>query len=81
MAASRSLLGDLFEIAGQHLDDLVDVGARVVVECCQCRCGGLLQHVQQFDREPGEVVDKVERVFDFVGDRRSARSLAGPGAA
>ena len=32
------------------------------------RRGGLLQLVEQFDREPGEVVDEVERVLDLVGD-------------
>ena len=32
------------------------------------RRGGLLQLVQQLDRQPGEVVDEVERVLDLVGD-------------
>ena len=57
-----AVLGDLFEIAGQHLDDLVDIGALVVVERGQGGCGGLLQLLEQFDREAGEVVDEVERV-------------------
>ena len=30
--------------------------------------GGLLQLVQQLDREAGEVVDEVQRVLDLVGD-------------
>ena len=44
-------LGDLFQIAGQHPDNLVDVGAFIVVECGQSGCDGLLEFVQQFDRE------------------------------
>jgi hypothetical protein len=31
-------------------------------------CRGLLQLVEQFDREAGKVVDEVERVLDLVGD-------------
>ena len=30
--------------------------------------GGLLQLVQQLDRQAGEVVDEVQRVLDLVGD-------------
>jgi hypothetical protein len=60
------MLGDLFQIAGQHLDRLIDVRARVIVECGDARRGTLLQLVEQFDRQPGEVVDEVERVLDLV---------------
>ncbi len=59
---------DLLEIAGQHSDDLVDLGALVFVERRHRRFHRLLQFVEQVDREAGEVVDEVERVFDFVGD-------------
>ena len=62
------VLGDLFEVAGQHVDDLVDLGALLVAERRQCRCRGFLQLVQQFARQTGKVVDEVERVLDLVGD-------------
>ena len=54
-----AVLGDLFEIAGQHLDDFADFGAGVVVECRDAGIGGFLQLVEQFDREAGKVVDEV----------------------
>jgi hypothetical protein len=63
-----AVLGDLFEIAGQHVDRLVDFGASVFVECGDAGIGGFLQLVQQFDREAGKVVDEVERVLDLVRD-------------
>ena len=62
------MFGDLVEIAGQHLDRLVDLGARVLVERGDARRGALLQLVEQFDRQPGEVVDEIERVLDLVRD-------------
>ena len=58
------------EIAGQHRDDFVDIGAFVLGQPGDRRRGGLLQLVEQFDRETGEVVDEVERVLDLVGDTR-----------
>ena len=63
-----AVLGDLFEIAGQHRDDFVDLGEVVAVERRQGRRRGLLQLVEQFDRQPGKIVDEVERVLDLVGD-------------
>ena len=63
-----AVLGDLFEIAGQHPDDFVDIGAFVFSQPGDGRRRGLLQLVEQFDREPGEIVDEVERVLDLVGD-------------
>ena len=68
VVGAPAVLGDFFEIAGQHLDRLVDLGALVLVERSDGRCGGLLQLVEQFDRQPGEVVDEVQRVLDLVGD-------------
>src|SRR3954452_6654916 len=40
---------------------------------------GLLQFIEQFDREPGEIVDEVERVLDLVRDapRSLGRETAG----
>jgi hypothetical protein len=63
-----AVLGDLFEIAGQHPDDFVDIGALVFGQPGNRRCRGPFQLVQQLDREAGKVVDEVERVFDLVGD-------------
>ena len=80
-----AVLGDLFEIAGQHRDDFVDLGELVAVERRQGRCRGLLQLVEQFDREPGKIVDEVERVLDLVGDPGGqlarARPSSPPGSA
>ena len=68
IVGTSSVLGDFFEVAGEHLDRFVDLGTLVVVQCSDRRGGGLLQFVEQFDREPGEIVDEVERVLDLVGD-------------
>ena len=68
VVGALAVLGDLVEIAGQHLDRLVDIGARVLVERGDARRGALLQLVEQLDRQPGEVVDEIERVLDLVGD-------------
>jgi hypothetical protein len=62
------VLGDFFEVAGEHLDRLVDLGTVLIAECSDRRGGGLLQFVEQLDRQPGEVVDEIERVLDFVGN-------------
>ena len=67
-SARLPVLGDLFEITGQHSDDLVGLGALVVVERRHGRRDRILQFVEQVDREAGEVVDEVERVLDLVGD-------------
>ena len=48
--------------------DFVDIGALVLVERGDRRRRGLLQLVEQLDREAGEVVDEVERVLDLVRD-------------
>ena len=68
VVGALAVLGDLVEIAGQHLDRLVDLGARVLVERGDARRGALLQLVEQLDRQPGEVVDEIERVLDLVRD-------------
>ena len=68
MLGALAVLGDLCEVAGQHSDDLVDFGARLLAERCHSGCRCLLQFVQQLDREPGEIIDKVERILDLVGN-------------
>jgi hypothetical protein len=69
------VLGDLFEIAGQHRDDFVDFGARVLVECRDAWIGGFLQLVEQFDREAGKVVDEVG-LLSLPGPPAAADRLA-----
>ena len=68
MLGALAVLGDLCEVAGQHSDDLVDFGARLLAERCHSGCRCLLQFVQQLDREPREIIDEVERVLDLVGN-------------
>ena len=63
-----AVLGDLVEVAAQHLDDLVDRGALVVAERRHGRRRRLLQLQQQFARQLGEIVDEIERVLDLVRD-------------
>ena len=64
-----AVLGDLVEVAGQHLDRLVDLGALCPRRASAMRRrGGLLQLVEQLDRQAGEVVDEVQRVLDLVRD-------------
>ena len=65
---AASVLGYLFQIAGQHPDRLIDPGALVVVERADRWSSGLLQFAEQLDREVGEIVDEVQRVLDLVGD-------------
>jgi len=68
MPSARRPLGDLFEIAGQHPNRLVDLGALVVFECGDRWGGGLLQLVEQLDRQVGEIINEIERVLDLMGD-------------
>ena len=65
------MLGDLIEVAGQHLDRLVDFGALVPVEGSDGGSRGLFQFVEQLDRQPRKVINEVEWVFDLVGDSGS----------
>ena len=63
-----AVLGDLFEIAGQHRGGFFDIAARVLVERRDAGRRGLLQLVEQLDRQCREVVDEIERVLDLVRD-------------
>jgi hypothetical protein len=67
-SARRPCSAIFFEIAGQHDDGLVDLRSDVLVQGRDAGRRGFLQLVQQFDRQPGEVVDEVQRVLDLVGD-------------
>ena len=64
---AASVLSDLFQIAGQHPDRLIDLGALVVIERSDRGGSGFLQFVEQLDRKVSEIVDEVERVLDLVG--------------
>jgi hypothetical protein len=55
------VLGDFFQVAGQHCDDLVDIGTFVLGQAGDRRRRGLLQFVERFDGESGKIVDEVER--------------------
>ena len=61
-----AVLHDLFEIALQHLRQLVDLFARLVVE--RGRLEHVVQFVDQFGRQRREIVDEIERVLDLVRD-------------
>ena len=61
-----AVLHDLVEIALQHIGDLVDLGAQLVVEMYAAK--RLAQFVDEFDRDGREIVDEIERVLDLVGD-------------
>ena len=66
VVGALAVLGDPLEVAGQHVDDLVDFAALVLVERRERRRGRLLQFVEQLDRKRGEIIDEVERVLDLV---------------
>ena len=61
-----AVLHDLLEIAAQHVRQLVDLLARLVVD--RQALHDALQLVDQLARDGREIVDKIERVFDLVSD-------------
>ena len=61
-----AVLGDLFQVAGQHGGNVVDLCALLFGQRGEARRGGFLQLAQQIHRQSSEVVDEVERVLDFV---------------
>src|ERR1700722_2991983 len=63
---SRAVLYDLFEIAPQCVGQFHDFRTGLVVGLHRSDC--LLQLIDQFDRDAGEVVDEIKRILDFVGD-------------
>jgi hypothetical protein len=66
LSAPPTVFGDLVEIAAKHFHRLVDLGTLLIIQCSHHRTGGFFQFVEHFDRQPGKVVDEVERVLDFV---------------
>ena len=73
--SAASVLGDLFEIAGQHRYCFVNLGTLAGVEGSDRLRRRFLQLVQQLDRETGEIVDEVERVLDLVSDQAGLRTF------
>ena len=60
------MLHDLLEIAAQHVRQLVDLLARLVVD--RQVLHGVLQLVDQLAGDGREIVDEIERVLDLVRD-------------
>src|SRR5215470_6369443 len=58
---ATTVLGDLFETAGQHLYCLENLSAFGGVERANRLRRCFLQFVQQLDRQTGEIVDEIER--------------------
>ena len=61
-----AVLHHLVEIALQHIGDLADLPALLVIEMHAAK--RLAQFVDQFDRDRREIVDEAERILDLVGD-------------
>src|SRR3954469_10399071 len=61
-----AVLNHLFQVALQHLGQLLDLFPDAVAE--SGRLEGLAQLVDELGRERGEVVDEVQRVLDLVRD-------------
>ena len=64
-----AVLHDLLEIAAQHVRQLVDLLARLVVD--RQALHDALQLVDQLARDGREIVDEIERVLDLVRDAGS----------
>src|SRR5207253_6855654 len=61
-----AMLDDLVEIALQHIRNLADLCAQLVIEASFRK--RLPQLVNQLDRDGRKIVDEIERVLDLVGD-------------
>jgi hypothetical protein len=59
---------DLVEVIAQGTSQFGDLFACFLI--CRHSPERLLQFVDQFDGDPREVIDEVERVLDLVGDAR-----------
>ena len=68
IVGALAVFADPLEIAGQQLDDLVDLAALTLVERREGGRGRRLQFIEQPDRKAGEIIDEIERVLDLVGD-------------
>src|SRR5262249_53539378 len=66
--SAAAVLDNLLQIPGQHLDCFQNLGAFAGTDRGDGLSRGLLQLVEQLDRESGKIVDEVEGVFDLVRD-------------
>src|SRR5262249_51152340 len=63
---TSAVLHDLIQIASQRVRQFFDLGALFFVGINVLE--GVLQFVNEFGRDPGEIVDEIERVLDLVCD-------------
>ena len=69
MPSARLPCSAIFSRLPVSISTVSSISARsFVAERRQRRRRRLLQLVEQFDRQPGEIVDEIERVLDLVGD-------------
>src|SRR3974390_1656429 len=61
-----AVLHDLGEIAPQCVSELGNLGSRFLVNHYAAQ--GILQFIDQFGRNTGEIIDEIERVLDLVGN-------------
>ena len=73
--SAATVLDDFLQISGQHANCLDKPGTLAGIEGTE-RTRGILELVQQFDREAGKVVDEIEGIFDLVRDACSYLSSA-----
>jgi len=60
--------GALVEVAGQHLDGLVDLGALVLVSAESASAAFPSARPATRSTAPAKVINEIERVFDLMGD-------------
>jgi len=63
-----AVLNDLVEVVAQSVRQFSDFAARFVIARHSAKA--FPQFVDQFRRNPREIVDEIERVFDLVGNAR-----------
>src|ERR1700675_3171439 len=63
---ARAVLYHFIEIALQHICDLIDLLAQLAVEVRATE--SLTQFIDKLDRNRREIVDKIERILDLMGD-------------
>src|SRR6185295_16776794 len=66
---TSAVLYDLVEVAAQRVHQFGNFQASFIVD--RNALQGVLQFIDQFARDTGEIVDEIERVFDLVRDTRS----------
>ena len=64
---ASAVLHDLVEVAAQRVHQFGDF-AHVIFSSSRNALQGVLQFIDQFAGDAGEIVDEIERVFDLVRD-------------